>query len=89
MGKFIRIILALIAVVIAFIGIKSGYHVGKQASYPVAYSEYIVKYAHEYDLDPYLVMAVIKVESNFVRHMQRDLCSLQKIQPNGMQKKWS
>ena len=66
MGKFIRIILALIAVVVAFIGIKSGYHVGKQASYPVAYSEYIVKYAHEYDLDPYLVMAVIKVESNFV-----------------------
>lgn len=58
--------LAALAVVIACIGIKSGYHVGKQANYPVAYNEYIVKYAREYKLDPYLVMAVIKVESNFV-----------------------
>lgn len=59
----------------------------------VAYSEYIVKYAHEYDLDPYLVMAVIKVESNFVPEAESayaaGLMRLQKIQPNGMQKKWS
>lgn len=61
-----KVLLALLAVLTAVIGIKSGYHVGKQANFPVAYNEYIVKYAHEYDLDPYLVMAVIKVESNFV-----------------------
>ena len=50
----------------AFLAVKTGYHTGEQVTYPVAYSEYIYKYADEYDLDPYLVMAVIKVESNFV-----------------------
>lgn len=66
MSKLFKLFLAVLAIVIAFIGIKSGYNVGKQASYPVAYSEYIVKYANKNDLDPYLVMAVIKTESNFV-----------------------
>jgi soluble lytic murein transglycosylase len=60
------------AVILAFIGVKSGYHVGKQANYPVAYSEYIVKYSSKYKLDPYLVMAVIKVESNFVPEAESD-----------------
>ncbi|MCF6096440.1 lytic transglycosylase domain-containing protein [Thermovorax subterraneus] len=33
--------------------------------YPLKYEEYIIKYADEYGVDPYLVAAVIKVESNF------------------------
>ena len=66
MSKLFKIFLVLLAIVIAVIGVNSGYHVGRQANYPVAYSEFIVKYADEYDLDPFLVMAVIKVESNFV-----------------------
>lgn len=66
MSKLFKLLLAILAIVIGFIGAKSGYHVGKQSSFPVAYSEYIVEYAVENDLDPYLVMAVIKVESNFV-----------------------
>ncbi|ADL08388.1 lytic transglycosylase domain-containing protein [Thermosediminibacter oceani] len=33
--------------------------------YPLRYEEYIVRYAAEYEVDPYLVAAVIKVESNF------------------------
>lgn len=65
-SKLFKIFLALLAVVTACIGVKSGYHVGKQASYPVAYSEFITKYAAKNKLDPYLVMAVIKVESNYV-----------------------
>lgn len=66
MSKIFKIFLAVLAVVIAFIGVKSGYHVGKQTNYPVAYNDYIVKYSSKYRLDRYLVMAVIKVESNFV-----------------------
>lgn len=66
MSKLFKLLLGVLAVVIGFIGVKSGYHVGKQSSFPVAYSEYIVKYAAKNKLDPYLVMAVIKVESNFV-----------------------
>jgi len=33
--------------------------------YPLKYSEYVEKYAKEYDVDKYLVYAIIKVESNF------------------------
>ena len=33
--------------------------------FPLNYPEYIVKYSQKYKLDPYLVAAVIKTESNF------------------------
>lgn len=33
--------------------------------YPLMYRELIEKYSDQYDLDPYLVLAVIKVESSF------------------------
>ncbi len=66
LSKLFKLLLAVLAIVTAIIGINSGYHVGKQTSFPVAYSDYIVKYSAQNKLDPYLVMAVIKVESNFV-----------------------
>lgn len=33
--------------------------------YPLKYQEHIVKYAQEYKMDPYMIAAVIKVESGF------------------------
>ena len=33
--------------------------------YPLKYSEYIEKYAKEYNIDKYMVYAIIKAESNF------------------------
>lgn len=33
--------------------------------YPVKYSEYVWQYSSKYNIDPYLVLAVIKAESNF------------------------
>ena len=35
--------------------------------YPLEYSDIVEKYSEQYDLDPYLVLAVINVESRF-RH---------------------
>ncbi len=66
MSKIFKVFLAVVAVVIAIIGILGGYETSRRIKYPVAYSDLIAKYAHENDLDPYLVMAVIKVESNFI-----------------------
>ena len=66
MSKLAKALLFLLAVILAVIASISGYNVGRQAVYPVAYSDYIVKYAHKNGLDPFLVMAVIKQESNFV-----------------------
>lgn len=72
MSKMLKVLLAILAVVIAVIGIKSGYQVGVRSGFPVAYGEYIAKYSFENELDPCLVMAVIKVESNFVPEAQSD-----------------
>ena len=66
MGKIVKGLLAALAIVIAIIGMKSGYDTGKQVTYPVAYADWITKYSAENELDPFLVMAVIKQESNFV-----------------------
>ncbi len=66
MSKIFKAFLALLAIAVAIMGIMGGYETSRKVKYPVAYSDYIVKYAEENDLDPYLVMAVIKVESNFV-----------------------
>ena len=33
--------------------------------YPLKYSEYVEKYSEEYNIDKYLVYAIIKAESNF------------------------
>ena len=66
MSKLFKLFLGIIAILIVILSAKSGYDTGRQTTYPVAYSEYIYKYASENGLDPTLVMAVIKVESNFV-----------------------
>ncbi len=55
-----------LAVVLGVIGLKIGLETSRNFKYPVAYSEYISKYSTENELDPYLVMAVIKQESNYV-----------------------
>lgn len=70
MSKIFKAFLALVAIVIAIIGVIGGYETSQRIKYPVAYSDYILKYADENDLDPYLVMAVIKTESNFVHDAQ-------------------
>lgn len=61
MGKIKVIIFALIGILIAFF--LSGNIL--KTVYPLKFQRYIEKYSSMYDLDKYLVMAVIKVESNF------------------------
>lgn len=70
MRKFWGFLAFLVAVVIAVLGTISGFRAGKRTGYPVAYSEYIMKYSHKNGLDECLVMAVIKVESNYIPEAQ-------------------
>ena len=51
---------------VSVLSIKSGLEMSRNLKYPVEYSSYITEYANENDLDPYLVIAVIKQESNFI-----------------------
>lgn len=60
--KLKRIVAILILVFIAYFGVVA---LIKNYIYPYKYDEYINKYSDEYEIDPYLVLAVMKTESNF------------------------
>ena len=55
------IIIFLILVVCGFIGIKT-------YVYPLEYTDEVLEYSQKYNLDPYLVFAVINAESGFDKH---------------------
>ena len=57
-----KIIALLLLVLLAFLGVQQGM---KKYFYPYNYKEYVEKYSNEYNLDPLLVLSVIKAESKF------------------------
>ena len=57
-----KIILVLIAIIIILLGATYGV---KEYIFPYKYEEYVNKYSEMYDLDPLLVLSVIKTESKF------------------------
>lgn len=66
MKKIFNFIIFIIAVFVIISVAKTAYNLTMHAIYPVRYYEYINKYSNKYDLDEYLVMAVIKAESNYI-----------------------
>lgn len=60
------IIIFLVISFVFFVATEILYNV----SYPLNYKEYITKYSKEYDIDPYLLMAIINAESSFVKDAQ-------------------
>lgn len=61
--KTFRTLIFLLVVIIA-IGVGSRYVI-KEKFFPYKYREYVDKYSIQYNLDPLLVLAVIKTESKF------------------------
>jgi soluble lytic murein transglycosylase len=59
--KFIKRVIVLILFIILITNVKN---IAK-VFFPFKYSSYIIKYSQQYNLDPYLVAAVVKTESNF------------------------
>ena len=60
--KLKKIIICLIVAIVILVG---GKYSIKKYLYPYKYKEIVDKYSYEYNLDPFLVLAVIKTESNF------------------------
>lgn len=60
--KFRRILIILIALVITYLSLT---FVMKKYIFPYKYSENVNQFSKEYDIDPLLVLAIIKTESNF------------------------
>lgn len=58
---------SLLLLVIVALVLLNGKAIGRFI-YPLKYSDQIEKYSKEYRIDPYLVAAVIKVESNFEKN---------------------
>ncbi len=57
--KYILIFAVCVAVVVLILGNSA------RLMFPLKYGEYISKYSSRSDVDPFLVLAIIKVESNF------------------------
>ena len=76
--KFRRIFIILISLVIAYFSVT---FVMKKYVFPYKYSEYIDSFSEEYDIDPLLVLSVIKAESNFDKNAvsRRDAKGLMQI----------
>ncbi len=74
MSKLFKAFLAALAIALAITGVVvgtlEGADIAQRTKYPIAYGELIARYAGENDLDPFLVMAVIHVESNFIPEAQ-------------------
>lgn len=60
---FITIIIAIILILL--FGVFKIQNIILKKIYPIKYSEYVYQYAEEYNVDPLLVFAIIKAESNF------------------------
>lgn len=60
-----NIILIILVISILIIGVKYGINYVEKTIYPIEHDEYIEKYSERFELDPWLVLAVIWVESKF------------------------
>ena len=60
----VKVILFLLAALL-LLACAIGYPKVMRALYPVKYSEFVSQYSREYNIDPLLVYAIIKTESNF------------------------
>lgn len=62
------IISVFLIVVIAVIVVAGGFISLTKIFFPTRYGEYVFKYSQQFNIDPYLVFAVIKAESGFNPH---------------------
>ncbi|MCX7714181.1 MAG: lytic transglycosylase domain-containing protein [Clostridia bacterium] len=61
-----RFVLLTVVVILGIVALKSCIDTINRMRYPLRHVEYIDKYSKEYGLDRYLVMGVIKAESNYI-----------------------
>ena len=59
------IIFIIILLFILLFGVFRVHTIVLKKIYPTKYSNYVYQYAEEYDIDPLLIFAIIKAESNF------------------------
>ncbi|MCX7904697.1 MAG: lytic transglycosylase domain-containing protein [Caloramator sp.] len=75
-----RQIFLLIIVLLLLLNLKNIFKI----FYPIKYDKYVVKYSKRYNVDPYLIYALIKAESNFDKNAlsHKGAIGLMQITPN-------
>ena len=63
--KMIIFVIIIIALLVLLFGVFKVQNIVLKQIYPIKYSEYVHLYAKEYEVDPLLIFAIIKAESNF------------------------
>lgn len=63
-NRFFKTTKLVMLILLVFLG-AFGMVKGTEKVFPKKYIEYVEKYSKEYDIDPFIVLAVIKTESNF------------------------
>lgn len=63
--KITIVIMVIIVLLILLFGVFKVQNIILKKIYPTKYSEYVYQYAQEYNVDPLLIFAIIKAESNF------------------------
>lgn len=78
--KFIKRVIAIFILILIIVNVKN---IAKRF-YPLKYLEYIKEYSQEYNLDPYLVIAVIRTESGFKENVKsnKNAIGLMQITPD-------
>lgn len=66
MKKRHRFFAFILCIIVLIVCAKPLYTISMKALYPLRYEEYILEYTKEYNLDKFLVMALIKAESNYI-----------------------
>ena len=61
-----RLIIKLLVLAVIVLALKSGFDTAFEMVYPLRHDDVITQYSQEYSLDRYLVMGVIKAESNYI-----------------------
>ncbi|MCY6370761.1 lytic transglycosylase domain-containing protein [Clostridium ganghwense] len=78
--KRIRGLVFIIILIMIVLNVKA---IGRKI-YPIKYNDYIKKYSVKYDFNPYVVAAVIKVESNYNKNARskKDAIGLMQMTPS-------
>ncbi len=66
MKKLFKTIIKLLILALVVLMLKAGFDTAFEVVYPLRHDDVITQYSDEYNLDRYLVMGVIKAESNYI-----------------------
>ena len=68
--KKILILVIILAIIFILLKIVRLQDIILKQIYPIKYQEYVEKYSEEYEVDKYIIYAIIKAESNFDTNVQ-------------------